>query len=218
MSNSAHDDYAAQGYALAPGIIPPEVARAMLKRLHTDLERSGTPVSRLGRSSAILQREAYELSGAQYPPIATFLWGLTPGMSEITGVDLLPTYAYFRLYRKGDVCFVHEDRPACEHSLSLTLDYSDGIRWPLEIASGASKSTDRIQHDFGATPYRSLAMEPGDGVAYRGTEHRHGRTTPNPNGWSAHLFLHWIDPNGPHAAEAFDKLPGMTDRVEFRFG
>jgi hypothetical protein len=26
---------------------------------------------------------------------------------------------------------------------------------------------------------------------------RHGRTTPNPNGWSAHLFLHWVERGAP---------------------
>ena len=48
-------------------------------------------------------------------------------------------------------------------------------------------------------------MRPGDGVLYQGTHHRHGRLTPNPNSWSAHLFLHWIDRNGDYAAEAFDR-------------
>jgi hypothetical protein len=34
--------------------------------------------------------------------------------------------------------------------------------------------------------------------------HRHGRITPNPNGWSVHLFMHWVDRNGPHRGHAFD--------------
>jgi hypothetical protein len=28
--------------------------------------------------------------------------------------------------------------------------------------------------------------------------------TPNPNGWSAHLFLHWVDREGPYREHAFD--------------
>jgi hypothetical protein len=41
---------------------------------------------------------------------------------------------------------------------------------------------------------------------YRGVNHRHGRIEPNPNRWSAHLFMHWVDANGRFADEAFDKV------------
>jgi hypothetical protein len=59
-------------------------------------------------------------------------------------------------------------------------------------------------------------MEIGDAVAYRGVEHRHGRTTPNPNAWSAHLFLHWVVPDGPHADRVFDGK-GVPQPVELGF-
>jgi hypothetical protein len=39
---------------------------------------------------------------------------------------------------------------------------------------------------------------------------------PNPNSWSAHLFLHWVDRDGPHAAHAFDGA-GAPPRVNFSF-
>ena len=40
-------------------------------------------------------------------------------------------------------------------------------------------------------------MEVGDAVLYQGVNYAHGRITPNPNAWSAHLFLHFVDRNGP---------------------
>lgn len=49
-------------------------------------------------------------------------------------------------------------------------------------------------------------MRAGDAVMYRGVNHRHGRIEPNPNRWSAHLFLHWVDAKGPYAEHAFDRL------------
>ncbi|WP_156767779.1 hypothetical protein [Candidatus Viadribacter manganicus] len=39
-------------------------------------------------------------------------------------------------------------------------------------------------------------MQPGDA----------GRVSLNPNRWPAHMFLHWVDRNGPHAAHAFDVM------------
>jgi len=49
-------------------------------------------------------------------------------------------------------------------------------------------------------------MRAGDAVLYRGVNHRHGRIEPNPIRWSAHLFLHWVDANGPFADQAFDRV------------
>jgi hypothetical protein len=138
-------------------------------------------------------------------------------MEAVTGRRLVPTYDYFRIYREGDICRVHRDRPACEHSLSLTLDYSDDVPWSLEVGSlGEEGPQDIYADDFGDEPNRSMAMAVGDAVAYRGVEHRHGRTTPNPNGWSAHLFLHWVDPDGPFADQAFDGA-GEPKPVNFTF-
>jgi hypothetical protein len=133
-------------------------------------------------------------------------------MRGLTGRDLLPTYNYFRLYRKDDICRVHSDRPACEHSLSLTLGYSDGLVWAFEIGAEPIVHPGPIENDFEGAPYATIAMRPGDAVLYRGVAHRHGRVTPNPNRWSAHMFLHWVDRDGPHAAQAFDAMaaPGKS--------
>ena len=48
------------------------------------------------------------------------------------------------------------------------------------------------------------------------TGHRHGRTAPNPNAWSAHLFLHWVDRDGPYRDHAFDGQITPAD-VDFAF-
>jgi hypothetical protein len=47
-------------------------------------------------------------------------------------------------------------------------------------------------------------MNVGDAVLYQGVNHRHGRLSPNPNGWSVHLFLHWVDRDGPYRDQAYD--------------
>ncbi|HEX8307694.1 MAG TPA: hypothetical protein VF645_04670, partial [Allosphingosinicella sp.] len=141
-----------------------------------------------------------------------FLWGLTPIMEQVVGRELLPTYDYLRIYRQGDVCKVHSDRYSCEHSLSLTLGYSDGKPWALEVETERSEPSAKVDEDF-ARPRSAIAMAVGDAVLYRGVDHRHGRTAPNPNRWSAHLFLHWVDREGPYRDHAFDRQvkPGPVD-------
>ena len=49
-------------------------------------------------------------------------------------------------------------------------------------------------------------MQPGDAVLYRGIDRRHGRTSPNPNQWSAHLFCHWVAADGPYRHLAFEDV------------
>ena len=200
-----HGDYGADGYALIEGLVPAEVAAAMLDCVGAGL---GGPDSRFAafQSQEMLTRHpTIEIPGHSFLPMLTFLWGLTPIISELTGRDLLPSYDYFRIYQKGDICRLHTDRASCEHSLSMTLRYSDDQPWPLDIARLPSDGpVSRLDEDFGEEAYNSIAMQPGDAVLYRGVERRHGRVTPNPNRSSAHLFLHWVERGGEYQDHAFD--------------
>ena len=209
-------DYRRDGYALVRGMVPRGVARALMARLKAEMP-PGALTLPSGELTPILNRPAFELYGNDHPAMQAFLWALTPAMEAVTGVTLIPTYDYFRLYREGDICRVHRDRAACEHSLSMTLDYSDDVVWPLDVGiEGNDGPQDLFTDDFGPEPSRSLAMEVGDAVAYRGVEHRHGRIIPNPNAWSAHLFLHWVGPGGPFADQAFDGI-GEPRPINFTF-
>ena len=207
-----HDD----GYALVEELIAPEIARVFLANMKKDLGLEVLQLSKVREFPNLLARPAFEIYGYHYPPMLFFLWGLTPIVSEIVGRKLLPSYDYFRIYREGDVCRVHYDRPSCEHSLSLTLDYSDGVAWPLEVGKTNSQPSARIEEDFGDEEFASIAMNVGDALLYQGVNHRHGRTQPNPNAWSAHLFLHWVDADGPYRDHAFDRQ-GQPASVNFEF-
>ncbi|MBW8294891.1 hypothetical protein [Sphingopyxis sp.] len=207
MTDDRRQDYREQGYLALPGFVPTDVTHAFLATLKSDLIRGGVSFDALKRGSALLKTEAVEVYGQQYPPMATFLWGMTPAISTLVGHDLRPTYCYFRMYRAGDICRVHSDRHACEHSLSLLLAASDDKAWPLEVGSQHIETPrERADADFGGEAYGSVPMLAGDAVLYQGVHRLHGRLMPNPNRWSAHLFLHWVDPAGPYAAQAFEGM------------
>jgi hypothetical protein len=208
-------DYHRDGYARIERLLAPEVVRAFLHRLQQDVSQSRVSLREYARQSPLLKKPSVEIYGYHYKPMITFLWGMTPIMSQLTGRDLLPTYNYFRIYSEGDVCRVHSDRASCEHSLSLTLGYSDGKPWELQVGREPLPEPKLIAEDFAEDSFSSIAMEPGDAVLYQGVTRRHGRTTPNPNRWSAHMFLHWVDREGPHAASAFDGQGGPPDFVNW---
>ncbi|MCL6699571.1 hypothetical protein LZ496_12355 [Sphingomonas sp. NSE70-1] len=198
-------DYKKDGYATIRGLVPPEVASNLFKQLQVDLANSGKSFETFAKLHDLSKHQTSDISGHFYRPLTTFLWGLTPIISEITGADLLPSYDFFRIYQKDDICRVHADRPSCEHSVSLTLAYSDGVTWPLEVGSERITTVDPCVESFGDEPYSSIEMQPGDAVLYRGIELRHGRTMPNPNRWSAHLFLFWVERDGEFMQHAFDE-------------
>lgn len=198
--------YRRDGYVALPALFPVEVLHAFYARLQDDLKAAGTSLRQFTTRGPLLRHDAIEIYAHQYAPMLALLWGLTPRMALVAGCELLPTYAYLRLYRRGDICRVHGDRHACEHSLSLTIAYAEDRPWALSVgARRLDRPGPATTEDFGTEPYGSVPMHPGDAVAYQGTHHRHGRLEPNPNSWSAHLFLHWVDRAGPYADQAFDR-------------
>ena len=198
-------DYKKDGYATIRGLVPPEVASNLFKQIQMDLAGSGKSFENFAKLHDLSKHQTVDISGHFYRPLTTFLWGLTPIMCELTGADLLPSYDYFRIYQKDDICRVHSDRPSCEHSVSLTLAYSDDLPWPLEVGSIRVNDEGPFFDDFGDEPFSAVAMQPGDAVLYRGMNLRHGRTQPNPNRWSAHLFLFWVERGGEFEQHAFDE-------------
>lgn len=125
------------------------------------------------------------------------LTGLLPDIEAASGLDLFPTYSYFRVYRSGDSLARHTDRESCEISVTLCLGY-DVIPWPIWV-----------EGPHGASCVTLLA---GDGLLYRGTECPHWRETfDGPS--QAQVFLHYVDQKGPYADWRYDKRSD-TARLE----
>lgn len=196
-------NYSNDGYALVEGLIPADLTKTLLDSILSDVRDEKLPFS-FTQKGPFLTKPAMELHGSRHPPLKAFHWGLTPLIAMLVECELLPSYCFFRLYPEGDRLRVHADRDECEHSLSLTLGYSDGKSWALDIAKAGSIDAPEIADDFGGDSYSSLIMQPGDAVLYRGIALRHGRVTPNPNKWTAQLFLHWVESAGPNRDRAFE--------------
>lgn len=201
-------EYRTRGYALVPRFIAPELGEALAGRYLAEM-RAGRAQPNGTASLSLLTAPALHIFTRACPEMRGFHWGLTPAMEALAGCALLPTHALMRLYREGAICRVHRDRAACEHSLSLMLATSDALPWALDLESAATAPEDgeRAEPDFGGNGYRALPMSAGDSVAYKGMAHRHGRVAPNPNRWSIHMFLHWVDRDGPCAGEAWAGEP-----------
>jgi hypothetical protein len=123
---------------------------------------------------------------------------LTPHFEAASGLKLFPTYSYARFYNAQDEELkLHRDRPACEISATLTLDF-EGDVWPIFMGANEDKSN--------AT---EVKMEIGDAVMYRGCDIYHWREAYKEGKWQAQVFLHYVDQNGPHAEWKYDKRESL---------
>lgn len=194
---------------LLRNLLPPEAADAFLRLLWGDIVNQRVGVQTENQQK-VIRKSTIEIDGRNYPPLLALHWGLTSAVADQASADLLPAFAFFRLYFGGDICLVHADLPVCEFSLSLTLGYSDNQPWALSVGTEPAEDLTGMSEDFEGAPYKTFLMQAGDGLLYAGNRFRHGRPTPNPNRWSAHLFLQWVTRDGPHIHRAFDRveLPG----------
>jgi hypothetical protein len=118
----------------------------------------------------------------------TLLEKVWPDIETLLGEELLPTYAYARLYSNGDELKVHKDRPSCEVSVTLQLGRSHHYAWPIYMGENRCD------------------MAEGDAVIYRGCDIDHWRNIcDGPEGYySGQVFLHFVRKNGPFAEHASD--------------
>ncbi len=215
LARSFHSD----GYAVARALAPAAMARNLLSVIHGSMVRDPKGLRKFELAEPrVNEKVGYEFYGPRLPSVMTFHWGLTNLASEIAGRPLLPSFSFFRVYMASDRLLVHTDRPSCEYALSLSLGYSEGIVWPLELGEKRydfAEIADRPKEEtFGEDAYRTVMLGPGDGLFYRGVNLRHGRMQPNPNRWSAHLFLFWVDSEGAFKDLAFDRM-AFNETVDF---
>ncbi len=214
--------YEENGWAHISRLLPIEVADATLYKIQQELGGDWESYKGDYIKTFLTDKKAYECYSFDYTPMATLQWGLTPFMSTITGKELLPSHAYFRVYGKNDVCHIHSDAMNCEHALSLTLGYSNDFLWEFNISKKYYDAKERrpadVANEEGGVNLLGIPMATGDAILYNGINYLHGRIKPNPNKWAAQIFLHWVDREGAYAAHAFDgRMAEVVKRAEFVF-
>jgi len=137
----------------------------------------------------------------------TLLMKVLPKMQQETGLVLIPTYSYARIYKKGDILRRHKDRPSCEISTTLNLG---GNPWPIFIdGTGADNVIDEYKNIIrpGAPEGTKVLLDVGDMLVYSGCELEHWRE-PFDGDICGQVFLHYNHVNGPFAEKnKFDGRP-----------
>ena len=121
------------------------------------------------------------------PAFDSLLPKLKSIMEKITGLTLLETYTYARLYKQGDVLNRHKDRFSCEVSATLHLG---GTKWPIYADKTGGKDEEGARID----------LDVGDMLVYEGEKIEHCRY-PLHGEECAQVFLHYNDKNTKHSKQ-----------------
>lgn len=180
ICRDAGDRFRRLGYAIVRDLIHP-VHVAALRRYYRALVASG----RLPMGDDQVA-ERYRLHSE---PVAMFIHPQLAGLvSRIAGEPVVPSYLYFASYPGGSALPRHVDRPQCEFSISVLVDYSPEPNgpcgWPLFLED-PSRPADAVAADL------SL----GDAVFYRGRQLVHYRDRLPDEHRSSSLFFHYVRPD-----------------------
>ena len=126
-----------------------------------------------------------------------------PIVEKNTGLELIPTYSYYRVYKPGDVLEKHVDRFACEVSTTLTLGFNyrtlpSDYRWGISF------------HDDNDNK-KTIYTDPGEMVIYKGCDliHSRGAMEGAENSYHVQVFLHYVDAHGNNTEEKYDARPAI---------
>ena len=114
-------------------------------------------------------------SYSHYADIAmeTLMLKCQPIIEKSIGLNLVPTYSYARIYKRGDTLIKHKDRPSCEISSTMFLG---GDEWNIYMEG---------------KPFR---LKVGDILIYKGCELEHWRNKFKGN-HCCQVFLHYNSSN-----------------------
>jgi alkylated DNA repair dioxygenase AlkB len=124
-----------------------------------------------------------------YKRFLELLCNKTQVVSTLLGENVLPTYAYGRVYGQGDTLKRHKDRDSCE--ISLTVNLSQTEPWPIFFQKPDGTSS-------------SVVLNPGDAAVYLGCDAEHWRE-PYKGSKLVQVFLHYVRSNGKRFDFYFDK-------------
>lgn len=167
-------------YLHVPGFITPDRAETLAQQLYK-LEEEGRYTH---DGQAPISPAFYN-----FLPFVRLMVEKIPSVTELCGEPVLPTYAYARIYKHGEVLKRHRDRDACEISWSLNL--AQDTDWPIYIQKPDGEEV-------------GLNLQPGDAMMYLGCDADHWRNQFTGQNF-AQVFIHYVRADGPRAYTFFDK-------------
>jgi hypothetical protein len=158
------------------------------------------------RLDELLQRGIYRnpdplctLSPAFYGIFNDELVEIQKNIETAVNEELYPCYSYARIYQKNDSLPPHTDRPSCEISLTLTLNYEKNI-WPFWVIDQGQVT--------------KIDLDVGDVLVYKGPEVMHFRHPMQGQQYQYQAFFHYVTVYGNYANCKYDLHKNLLSSLE----
>lgn len=201
--------YMKERYVVLRDFIPKEILTMALDMWKVD-ERASKEKSYVHKEKKDItyknpQSSIGKSDGGYCTPWAVAMHGyLTRKLENFFDMDLAETYSYTRKYERGAFLGTHLDRPSCEVSATLCLEYQtdDNTPWKIWVKPDnyvgrpaeqvKKESQDLSQRDRLKNNCRAVSLEPGDLLLYQGPNIPHWRDYLLGD-YSYHMFVHWFN-------------------------
>ncbi len=120
------------------------------------------------------------------PIMEALLINKTKIVQDEVGLELLPTYSYWRMYTKFADLKKHKDRESCEISITAMIDGDTNLDWPIYIDGN------------------EINLNIGDAAVYLGCDLLHWRNE-FLGDYQSQVFLHYVNKNGKNKEFFKDK-------------
>jgi len=148
--------------------------------------------------------------------------GIRMKLEEHLGRKLYNTYYYDRFYYPGQELTRHADRDACEISVTVHVSTNltgENADWPIWIKTPDTYTDEKKTQVLVPGENRSVILQPGDGMVYKGCERPHWREampTEYEKTWYGkkkekeglyyhQIFFHYVLQDGRRAECAWDR-------------
>ena len=174
------------------------------------------------RYSQVEHQVEGSLARYSHPQYLKIHSGVRKKLEKIIGRKLYNTYYYDRYYFSGQELIKHADRDACEISVSIHISTNlpDNLKdWPFKIKTPDTYTDDTKTTVLVPGEERSLVLNAGDGLLYKGCERPHWRDAmPTPpkkkklfgkeediEYYYHQIFFHYVLQDGERAHCAWDQ-------------
>lgn len=172
-----HAQFEREGYAILKNLLPAEHV--------TEMGEFFQALAAQGFLSCDANDGLRRLFAHNHPVARYWHDQLNERVSQLAGRRTKPSYSFVSLYLAGGDLFWHTDRPPCEYTVALLLDYA-----PLD-ADGQSAWALKLKGRDGNT--RFLHQRIGEALIFRGRELMHGRDVLPDGSRSVSVFFHFVN-------------------------
>ena len=170
-----NEEFERDGYYVVKNLWNPEELYHPLPPETGSFKWWGKKLDQFTKEAEVETQVEGSLARYNHPQYRQIHSGIRLRLEEILGRKLYNTYYYDRYYFPGQELTRHADRDACEISVTLHISTNLEEEWPIWIKTPDVYKNKDKRELLTAGENRSVSLQAGDGMIYKGCERPHWR-------------------------------------------